>query len=265
MLRFAKVVMVLAIPACASAQGTDTARAPTPSHPDPARAMPHGHAMHMAATPTRIAVSAMATASRAPDQAVVNLAVETAARSAREAADQNARRMNELIAALRRLDIPEDQVRTVAYNMYPEYRHFDGREPQQPDRQPEIIGYRVTNMVAVTVDGAARAGAVIDAALAAGANRVDGLHFQLSDPDAARAEALREAVRKARAEAALLAEAAGLSLGAPIEISTSFGYPPPPMPPMPMMERMDAAAPTPVAPGAVDVQASVSIVYAAHP
>jgi hypothetical protein len=173
--------------------------------------------------------------------------------------------MTQIVAALRRLDIPEDQIRTVAYNMYPEYRQWDGRDPEQAGRQPEIIGYRVMNMVSVTVDGASRAGAVIDAALAAGANRVDGLAFQLRDSEAVRAEALREAMASARAEAELLAGAAGLTLGAPIEISTSYGYTPP-MPPMPMMAR-DAMqmAPTPVQPGAVEVQASVNIVYSARP
>lgn len=262
MLRHTKVLLVLAVPACASAQGADTAAAPAHAHAQ-GEAMGQMHAMHMAAPPTRIVVSAMGTASRAPEQAVVSLAVETAARTARQAADENAQRMNQLIAALRRLDIPEDQIRTTAYNMYPEYRQWDGRDPAQADRQPEIIGYRVMNMVSVTVDGASRAGAVIDAALGAGANRVDGLNFQLRNPDAVRAEALREAVAKARAEAALLAEAAGLTLGAPMEISTSYGYVPPPMPMM--MDRAEARAPTPVAPGTVEVQASVNIVYAARP
>ncbi|HUF11918.1 MAG TPA: SIMPL domain-containing protein [Longimicrobiales bacterium] len=265
MLRYAKLVLLLAVPACASGQRTDTAAAPAPA----LGAMRHGemagHPMHPAAPPhTRIVVNALGTASRPPEQAVVSLAVETAARTAREAAEQNAQRMNQIIAALRRLDIPEDQIRTTAYNMYPEYRHWDGRDPEQAGRQPEIIGYRVMNMLTVTVDGAARAGAVIDAALAAGANRVDGLSFQLRDTDAVRADALREAMGKARAEAALLADAAGLTLGAPIEISTSYGYMPPP--PMPMMARdMAQAAPTPVQPGAVEVQATVSVVYSAHP
>ena len=186
------------------------------------------------------------------------------ARTAREAADRNAEQMNRIIAALRRLDIPEDQIRTTAYNMYPEYRNWDGRDPEQANRQPEIIGYRVMNQVMVTVDGAARAGAVIDAALGAGANRVDGLHFQLRDTEVVRSEALREAMTKARAEAALLADAAGLTLGPPIEISTSWGYMPPPPPPMPMAMSRDAVqAPTPVQPGAVEVQAMVNVVYSA--
>lgn len=271
MLRYAKLVLLLAVPACASAQRPDTAAAPAPVH----GGMDHGgmaghqmggHMMHMAAPPTRIVVNALGTASRPPEQAVINLAVETAARTAREAAEQNSQRMNQIIAALRRLNIPEDQIRTTAYNMYPEYRHWDGRDPEQANRQPEIIGYRVMNMLTVTVDGAARAGAVIDAALGAGANRVDGLHFQLRDTQAVRAEALREAMTKARAEAALLAEAAGLTLGAPMEISTFYGYMPPPMPPMPMTMARDAggAPPTPVQPGGVEVQATVNVVYSAR-
>ena len=262
MLRYTKVLLVLAVPACASAQGADTA-APAPAQAHGAMAG-HEHMMHSPAPPARIVVNAVGSASRAPEQAVVNLAVETAARTAREAASQNAQRMTQLVAALRRLDIPEDRIRTTAYNMYPEYRHFDGRDPEQANRPPEIIGYRVMNMVSVTVDGAERAGTVIDAALGAGANRVDGLNFQLRNPDAVRAEALRQAVAKARAEAILLAEAAGLTLGDPIEISTSYGYAPPPRPFM--AERMDMqAAPTPVQPGTVEVQANVSIVYAARP
>ncbi|HEX6642961.1 MAG TPA: SIMPL domain-containing protein, partial [Thermoanaerobaculia bacterium] len=256
MLRFVKVALVLAVPACASAQGADS--------PAPAPAQAHAHmAMHPGPQLTRIVVNATGTASRAPEQAVVSLAIETAARTARDAADQNATAMDRIIAALRRLDIPESQIRTTAYNMYPEYRHY---EPTRDgaSRQPEIIGYRVMNMVSVTVDGASRAGAVIDAALAAGATRVDGLYFQLRDTDAVRAEALRDAMAKARAEAALLADAADLQLGTPMEISTSYGYMPPPMP-MPMYARDMAqsapAPPTPVQPGAVEVQASVNIVY----
>ncbi|HEX6589672.1 MAG TPA: SIMPL domain-containing protein [Longimicrobiales bacterium] len=257
MLRFAKIALILAVPACASAQGAETA--PTSAH---------APMMHSAPPPTRIVVSSMGTASRAPEQAVINLAIETAARTAQEAAEQNAETMDRIVAALRRLDIPEDRVRTTAYNMYPEYRHYDGRDPEMARRQPEIIGYRVMNQVMVTVDGAARAGAVIDAALGAGANRVDGLGFQLRDTEAVRAEALREAMQKARAEAQLLAEAAGLTLGPPIEISTSYGYMPPP-PPMPMMMARDmvgvaAAAPTPVQPGQVEIMANVNVVYSAQ-
>ena len=263
MLRYVKVALILAVPACASAQAQDPAAAPVPAHD-------HARMTHPAGPqPTRIVVSALGTASRVPQQAVVNLAIETAGRSAREAADQNAQTMARIVAALRRLDIPEDEIRTTAYNMYPEYRHYDGRDPEMANRQPEIIGYRVMNQLMVTVDGASRAGAVIDAALAAGANRVDGLYFQLRDEEAetVRAEALRDAMAKARAEAALLADAADLQLGAPIEISTSYGYMPPPMP-MPMYARdavqMAPSAPTPVQPGTVEVQANVNIVYSAR-
>lgn len=267
MLRYAKLVLLLAVPACASGQGTDAPAAPMPAHADGGHGRMAGHMTHVPAPPgTRIVVNAMGTASRPPEQAVVNLAVETAARSAREAAEQNAQKMTRIIAALRRLNIPEDQIRTTAYNMYPEYRHWDGRDPEQANRQPEIIGYRVMNMLTVAVDGAPRAGEVIDAALAAGANRVDGLAFQLRDTEAVRADALRQAMTKARAEAELLAEAAGLTLGAPIEISTSWGHMPPPGPPMPMMMRDEAQmAPTPVQPGAVDIQAMVNVVYSAAP
>ena len=67
---------------------------------------------------------------------------------------------------------------------------------------------------------------------------------------------------------ALVIAAADLQLGPPMEISTSYGYMPPPMP-SPMyardMAQMAPAAPTPVQPGQVEVQASVNIVYSARP
>jgi len=236
---FAPVLIALALPACATAQ--------QPGQPMPGHAMAGMHG-------TMIHVSATGSAVRAPEQAVVRLAVETAAPSAREAARQNAEKMERLIAALRGMDIPRERIQTVGYHMFPEYR------PNEQRTEPEIIGYRVMNMVAVTVDGPERAGAVIDASLEAGANRVDGLEFQLRDVDDARREALRDAMQRARAEAEVLAAAAGLTLGEPVMISSAMGGW---QPPMPMMERMamggDMA--TPVEPGTLRVQAMVEVHY----
>lgn len=262
MKRVVLIATLLVLPACASAQE----ETPRPEPHEGAHPMMPGadfeQMMQRARTMRqRIDVSATGYAQRAPEQAVVRLAVETVGETARAAAASNAERMDDIIDALTDdLDIPRDQIQTVAYRMYPEYAREEGR------REPEIIGYRVTNVLSVTVDGPERAGAVIDASLAAGANRVEGLSFQLRDVDSARAEALRNAMRKAREEARILAEAAGLNLGEPIVISTSTSGPVPP--PMPMYARAEAAAmdvATPVEPGQLEVRATVSVQYAIRP
>ena len=126
----------------------------------------------------------------------MTLAVETSAATADAAAEENASRMQRLVSALRRLGLGEDQIKTTSYQLIPEYDH----SPEAPRRPPEerIIGYRAINMVRVTVDEIGRVGEVIDAAIAAGANRVHGVHFTLRDPTEVRREALREAVTKRR-------------------------------------------------------------------
>jgi uncharacterized protein len=76
------------------------------------------------------------------------------------------------------------------------------------------------NQVMVRLDDMELVGRVVDAAVGAGANRVTGISFELSDPRTAYHEALRLAVARARAEAEVLADALGEPLGAVMQVST---------------------------------------------
>jgi uncharacterized protein YggE len=97
-------------------------------------------------------------------------------------------------------------LKTVSYSLSPNYQyHSSGGEPT-------ITGYTALNVVQVTLDDLGRIGDVIDAATRAGANRVQGIQFTLRDQDAVRAEALREAATRARAEAEVLAAALNLKV-----------------------------------------------------
>lgn len=205
-------------------------------------------------------VQATATVEREPDRAVILLAVESTGQTARAAADANATRMDAVIAAIRRAGIPEDKIRTVSYNLIPQYA-YPNRD--NPNVEPRITGYRAINMVQVTIDEVRRVGAVIDAALQAGSNRVAGLNFELKDPESARREALRLAVARARADAEAVAMAAGQVLGPPLTINTSEWQPMPKYAPEMAMARADMAQapPTPVQPGTVSVSAMVMITY----
>jgi hypothetical protein len=206
-----------------------------------------------------ITVEATGTVERAPEQAKLLLAVESEAPTAAEAGQANAGQMERLVAALRQLGLAGDKVRTVGYNLSPVY----GRQPDpRQTESPRITGYRAVNTVQVEVDSMARVGAIIDGALQAGANRVAGLQFELRDPEAARLEALADAMASARREAEALAAAAGEPLGPPISIQTSGGgrFPAP----MPMYRgvAMDMAqASTPIEAGTLSITASVSVVY----
>jgi uncharacterized protein YggE len=224
-------------------------------------------AQNVTAPPERtVVVSATATVERDPERAELLLAVESTGATAQQATQANATRMDALVAEVRRRGITPAQVRTVSYQLTPEY----ARSPQTqvPERQgpPRIIGYRAANIVQITIDSVARVGSIIDAAIQAGANRVAGLRFELRDPQSARLEALRLAVARARAEAEAMALAAGQRLGPPLNMNTHG-----PIEPRAFevatarMADVMQAPPTPIEPGTLTITASVTITFRLDP
>ncbi|HEV8693939.1 MAG TPA: SIMPL domain-containing protein, partial [Lysobacter sp.] len=170
-----------------------------------------------------------------------------------------ARKMDAVYAAVRRLGIVPPSVSTISYELQPEYSQ---PEPRATGPYiPRVIGYVARNMVRVQVDSIARAGAVIDATVAAGANRIDNLSFELRDPAAARLEALKQAVLQARAMADVIASAAGQRLGVPLHINTSYDFPRPMVQYRTMVSAEAAAPPTPVEAGRLTVSANVNVTY----
>jgi uncharacterized protein YggE len=223
----------------------------------PALAAPAFAAAQQAAPeqPRTLSISATATVDRAPDQAVILLAVESEGATARAAATANAQRMDRVVAALRGAQIPAEKIRTISYELQPQYAQDRGQEPR-------IASYRAMNQVQVTLDGIDKVGPTIDASLAGGANRVSQLTFGIRDAAGARLEALQAAVTKARAEAEVIARAAGQTLGVPLSINAdSYNPPPRPMPMYRMSAEVAAAPPTPVEGGTLQIGATVNIVF----
>jgi uncharacterized protein YggE len=203
-------------------------------------------------------VEGMGEAKAEPDEAWVDLAVETLGTTAKAAGEENAKKMERVIAALMGAGIPRKELDTRNYSVYPEYTQPD------PRVEPKLRGYRVTNSLSVHVRELPRLGDLIDRALAAGANRVDGVRFALSKEDAVRAEALRQAVERARKTAEVLASALGVRLGVVLDAST-VAEPPRIYPArMAMMEAGDksSAPSTPIIPKEQTVQAQVTLIYA---
>lgn len=193
------------------------------------------------AGPGTIRVAATGEAQATPDRAWVDLGVETSAPTAAAASAENARRMEAVIAALLRAGVQRADVETRDYNVFPDYA-----PPPEGRGEPVLRGYRVTNVVSARTDAVGRVGAVIDAALGAGANRVHGVRFGLRDPGALRGQAIRQAIERGRREAEIIAASLGLRLGRVLDASTT-SEPPRPMPVM-MEAMMSRAADAPSAP-----------------
>jgi uncharacterized protein YggE len=198
------------------------------------------------------------------DRARLAFMVETQARTAREAAQQNAQRMERVVSALRDAGGTTVTVETGGYELHPVYSQVSRNETDIPT----IEAYRAVNHVNVRADDVARVGGLIDAALTAGANRISSLRFEAKDPEPARLEAVRQAVAKARAEAEAAAGALGVALGEPLEVNVGmdYGFPPPmPMYREAMAMDMVQVANTPIEAGEQIVRANVSIRYRIGP
>jgi uncharacterized protein len=182
---------------------------PGPGRPPAGLASP---APLAAQEPTTLNVSGSGFVEVTPDRARISFAVETEAEGAREAGEANARLMDRVITALRGHRGPRPPHRDVGLHSSPPLRPPEGNEPQR------IAGYTARNTVQVIVDDVDAVGRLVDTALEAGANRVAGMSFEIRDTEPHRQEALRRAVRHARGEAEVMAEALGMRLGDPITV-----------------------------------------------
>jgi uncharacterized protein len=190
----------------------------------------------------------------APDRATVIIGVQTRATTAADAAAQNSRKQRAVIDAVKAKGVPAEQISTSGFNVVPETRY-----DRQGQAAPRTTSYLVMNMVTVELRRIDLVGPVIDAALESGANQINSLSFGVSNTDSSRRAALAIAVAKSKADAEVMARAAGGSLGPLIEMSAGEFYMPPPRPMMTMMKVEAAQADAvPIEAGQEVVRASVT-------
>ena len=189
----------------------------------------------------------------APDMANISLGVVTQGATAGETLGQNSGLVAAVLAELAAMGVAPRDIQITGLSVD---TVFDYSDPNVV----RIKGYEARNMLSVRVRDLPMAGALIDAAFAAGANDFSGLSFELQDLRAATDAARQAAVADARARAELYAAAAGVSLGrieTIIEVG-DFGYDPgfglraaP----------MAATPPVPIAEGELAISASVTITW----
>jgi uncharacterized protein YggE len=209
--------------------------------------------------PSSIRVTGDAKVTARPDRVQIDIGVTTRAAQSQEAASQNARQVDAVLAAVRKAT-PAAVLKTISYSLNPTYQYHSNGE------EPTITGYSAVNVVQVTLDDLAKIGAVIDSATLAGANHVQGIQFTLRDQDAVRAEALRQAATRARAEADMLAAALGLKVVRVLSVEENS---PRVVPVRAYMGApravMSTATATPVEAGTLDVTADVMLTVEVSP
>ena len=191
----------------------------------------------------------------APDVATINAGVTTTAPTAAAALAANSSRMTGVFAALKKLGVAEKNIQTTGFNISPQYTNGDNNSPRR------LTGYQVNNEVSVRLEDVSKVGAGLDALVAAGANQMNGISFDIAAPAPLLEKARADAIADARARAETYARAAGVSLGAIISISEGGAS----EPPRPMYRVLAMAAPPPpVAAGQQSVTANVSVVWEIH-
>jgi len=194
-----------------------------------------------------ITVNGTATAKAVPNEASFTFGVQAEASTAQAAQAAAAVRMARVVSAMRSLRIARADLQTVDASVGPRWNN-DG----------SISGYSAHSSLSVKVRGVARAGRIVDAAVAAGATETSGPTFSRADRAKLYSSALRNAVAQARAKARTLAAEAGVQLAGVVRVMEQAPQPPP----YPGIYDATVLQKTPVEPGTQETKATVSVTFA---
>lgn len=203
------------------------------------------------ATPTAgtlITVTGSGTVDATPDRASFDFGVTSQGATATEALARNSSEARAISDALKRAGIDSADIQTTQVSLW----------PQTSSEGTRITGYQASNSVQVTA-GLGRSGALVDAAVRAGANNVDGPNLDTADKASLYGQALKKAIGDARTKAQALADGAGLTLGSLLKVREGDNA----AQPVPMYAAARDAASVPIEAGTQQIQAAVTVTFAA--
>lgn len=203
----------------------------------------------------RISVSGSGTVSAEPDEAVLRLGVETMAETAQEAMAQNSQQMQAVIDGLKEAGVPTESIQTQTVQLRPQY--------ESPDREPghgaerELVGYVASNIVEATTEDLGAVGELLDVATQAGANRIEGIDFRVTNATDLLGQAREAAWENAEEKAAQLAELSGVTLGEVLTINESTRGPRP----VYAARELEQEAAVPIEPGTENVEVDLQVTW----
>lgn len=169
-----------------------------------------------AAAVSEVHASALATVSLEADLAVVTIQFSASGKTPALAGRAAATRANAIRAAVVAVGIPRDSMPTSGRS-----GRWGSRSDMRITNNLRDTAYVTNDLFAVRVRDLKLIGRVIDTALTEGAQTISNVEFQATNTTTATIEALKKATVMARANANAIAEASGMRLGRPIELSTS--------------------------------------------
>lgn len=190
-----------------------------------------------------------------PDVVYITLGVETKNALADVASQENADRMTEVFAALKNLGLTDKQLTTSGYNIYSSNQVI----ARGTENERTITNYHVENKIKITTSDLEVVGKIVDVAIKAGANKVQGIQFDIKDKHSMQLEALNNAVIQAKEKAKVMAEAAEIALGGITNMNENFSSYTPMVNTIALRAEAMSQNTTTINPGDVQVTATVSM------
>ncbi|MCA1023749.1 SIMPL domain-containing protein [Halobacillus litoralis] len=192
-----------------------------------------------------------------PDTAVIQLGVVTEGTNLTSVQNENASTISRVKSRLMAAGVEEENIQTSDYSVYPQYDYVDGKQ--------EFRGYQVSHMLTVTVEDIEQTGAVIDAAVQSGANRVTNIEFTVSQSYYYYQKALQIALGQALATAQTIANTMNVKLDRkPFRIVEEKGPDVPPVQPYAKTQAFSESA-VPIEPGLMEIEARVDVWFPFYP
>ncbi len=214
------------------------------------------HVWNTAATTNTVSFSGQGKVTAKPDIAIISATVLTQAADSKTAQDQNSAKSNAVTAFLKNQGIDDKDIKTLNYNIYPQYKYppYGG--------QSTITGYQVTQSYEIKVRDITKISSVLTGLVSAGANQVNNLGLQIENPDQLKFQARQKAIDDAKKKAHDLESQVGISLGHIVNFSENGNYYPRPMYDVKGvgMGGGGEAGPT-ISPGENEITVDVTITY----
>ena len=170
------------------------------------------------AKPSQITVRGTGSISVKPDTLVMTVGASIQDNTVKAAQAQVTTVMDAIVAKLKAAGVAEKDYKTVQYNVEPVMDY--GSNPEKGGAgAPKLVGFRVVNMLEVTLRDTSKAPDLLDELTSAGVNTIYNISYTFADADALSRQAYDQAVRDAGERAARLAGLSNMNLGRIISVT----------------------------------------------
>jgi len=153
------------------------------------------------------------------DIAKVQIGLTTDSATVAKAQEENTKKMNEIIKAVKAAGVADKDVKTAYYYINPKYDWTKG--------SGVIVGFTVSQAIDIKIRNTEKISDILKVAADKGANNIGSLTFEIDEPEKLKVEARIKAIDNAKEKADALATQLGVKLGRVISFSESGGSPNP--------------------------------------